>query len=89
MTLQRLILTFKPEEVILHVLYRTQDGPGPNTKTRRKEVAGLARGGLEWALEALEGRVDVIGVSGYDVREDALSVASPPAVTKAKRAKGG
>jgi hypothetical protein len=89
MTLQRLILIFKPEEVILQVLYRTQDGPGPNTKNRRKEVAGLARSGLERALEALEGRVDVIGVSGYDVREDALSVASPPAATKAKRAKGG
>ena len=32
---------------------------------------------LEQALEALEGRVDVVGTSGYSVREDLLSVALP------------
>jgi len=37
MTLHRLI-TFKPEETIIHALYRTQDSPGPNPKARR---AGL------------------------------------------------
>ena len=29
---QRLIVTFKPEEIIMSALYRTQDGAGPNTK---------------------------------------------------------
>ena len=36
----------------------------------------LVRTGLEQALEALEaleGRVDVVGTSGYEVREDTLS----------------
>ena len=28
MTLQRLIVTFKPDEIILHALYKTQDGLG-------------------------------------------------------------
>jgi len=35
-SLQRLIVTFKPEEIIVHALYRTQDGPDPNTKARRR-----------------------------------------------------
>ena len=36
MSLQRLIVTFKPEVLIVHALYRTQDDPGPNTKARRR-----------------------------------------------------
>ena len=72
-TLQRLIITFKPEETIMHALYRTQDGPGPNTKARRREVEELTREGLRQALASLEGRVDVIGTSGYEVREDTIS----------------
>ena len=48
MTLQRLILTFKPEEVILHVLYRTQDGPGPNTpKPAARRLQGSP--GVAWS----------------------------------------
>jgi len=35
-SLQRLIFTFKPEVLIVHALYRTQDGPDPNTKARRR-----------------------------------------------------
>jgi hypothetical protein len=87
--LQRLVVEYRGEELVVRCLYRSKDGPNPGTKARRREVQGLARSGLQGALEALEGRVDVIGVSGYDVREDALSVASPPAVTKAKLAKEG
>jgi len=68
-----LILTFKPEGVEIRTLYRTQDGSGPNTKARQREVTELARSGLTQALEALEGRVDVIGTSGYEVREDTIS----------------
>src|SRR5215217_6061674 len=68
--LQRLIITFKPEETIMHALYRTEDGPGPNTKARHREVANLAREGLRQALASLEGRVDLVGTSGYQVRED-------------------
>ena len=52
MTLQRLI-TFKPKEIILHALYRTQDGTNPGTKARCKEVKELTRSGLTQALEAL------------------------------------
>jgi hypothetical protein len=31
--LQRLIITFKPEELVVHALYRTQDGPGPSVES--------------------------------------------------------
>jgi hypothetical protein len=68
--LQRLIITFKPEETIMHALYRTQDGPSPNTKGRRREITDLTREGLRQALASLEGRVDLVGTSGYEVRED-------------------
>ncbi len=39
MTLQRLVLEFKAEELIVRALYRRslEDGPGPNTKARGKE----------------------------------------------------
>jgi hypothetical protein len=43
MTLQRLIITFKPEELVVHALYRTQYGPRPNTKARTREVRELTR----------------------------------------------
>jgi hypothetical protein len=70
--LQRLIITFKPEELIIHALYRSQDGPNPGTQARGKEVSELTREGLREALRALEGRVDVVGTSGYSVREDIM-----------------
>jgi hypothetical protein len=74
MTLRRLIITFKDEELVMHALYRTQDGPGPNTKARSRAVEGLVREGLRQALASLEGRVDVVGQSGFSTREDALSL---------------
>jgi hypothetical protein len=72
MTLQRLVITFTREGVEIRSLYRTNQGPNPGTKARAKEVAELARSGLTQALEALDGRVDVTGASGFETREDAL-----------------
>jgi hypothetical protein len=54
MTLQRLVIDLRAEEMILRVLYRCKDGPGPNTKARRREATELARAGLTQALAALE-----------------------------------
>ena len=73
MTLQRLVLTFTREGVEIRTLYRSKDGPNPGTKARCREVTELTRASLTEALEALEGRVDVIGTSGYEVREDTIS----------------
>jgi hypothetical protein len=53
-------------------LYRSQDGAGPSTKVRTREVTALVRTGLEQALEALEGGVDVVGTSGFTTREDVV-----------------
>jgi hypothetical protein len=55
MTLQRIVLTFKPGELVVHTLYRTQVGPGPNAKARTKEVRELTRTSLEDALVVLKG----------------------------------
>jgi len=79
LTLQRLVIEFKGSELVLRCLYRrsVEDAPGPSTKRREREVAELTREGLSTALEALEGRVDVVGTSGYSVREDLLSLALP------------
>ncbi|MDP9479404.1 MAG: hypothetical protein M3R38_27655 [Actinomycetota bacterium] len=76
MILERLVLTFKPEGLEARVLYRSEakDGPGPGTKARAREVRELTRTGLKRALEALEGRVDVVGTSGFETREDTISV---------------
>jgi hypothetical protein len=76
MSLQRLVLTFKPEGVEIRALYRTQDGPAPDTKARRREVSELARTGLTQALEALEERVDLVGTSGYEAREDTMMMSA-------------
>ncbi len=83
MTLQRLVLTFKPDGLEARVLYRSKSGPNPGTKARRREVAQLARTGLREALEALEGDVEDLGTSGYEVREDILGLpAASPATAK-------
>jgi hypothetical protein len=68
--LQRLVLDFRNDEVVVRCLYRTEGGTGPNTKGRRREVTEITREGLSAALEALEGRVDVVGTSGFTTRED-------------------
>ena len=70
--LKRLVLDYRAGELVIRVLYRSQEGPGPGTVRRRREVEDLVRGGLGAALEALEGRVDVVGRSGYTTREDTI-----------------
>jgi hypothetical protein len=79
MTLVRLVLTFKPGGLEVRTLYRSKGGPNPGTKARRREVAQLARTGLQDALEAIEGDVEDLGTSGFEVREDILGLptASP------------
>jgi hypothetical protein len=72
MRLQRLILTFTSDEIVLHALYKTHDGPNPGTSARQREVEKLTQEGLTQALAALEGGVEVVGTSGYDVCEDVL-----------------
>ncbi len=74
MTLQRLALDFRGGEIVVRCLYRRslEDAPGLSTKRREREVAELTREGLREALRALEGRVDVVGTSGYSVREDIM-----------------
>jgi hypothetical protein len=84
--LQRLIITFKPEETIMHALYRTQDGPSPNTKARRRAVTNLAREGLRQALAALEDDAECVGTSGFTTREDVLLATTSP--SEARLAKG-
>ncbi len=75
-TLERLVLTFARDGIQVRVLYRTKAGSNPGAAARRREVTELAREGLTAALEALDGsaRVDVIGTSGFETREDTLSV---------------
>lgn len=75
--LQRLVLDYRGAELIVRALYRTQDGPGPNTKARQREVEQLVRIGLRQALVSMEGDAELVGTSGFTTREDLLSVALP------------
>lgn len=74
--LQRLVLTFKPDDVEVRVLYRTTSGAGPSTKARAREVTALVRTGLEQVLAALEGPVESIGTSGFTQREDVIGLST-------------
>lgn len=78
--LQRLILTFKPGELVMHVLYggADPDGPRPNTKTRGREALDLTRAGLTEALKILEREdgIECVGTSGFTRKED-IFVALP------------
>jgi hypothetical protein len=89
MTLQRLVLDYRSGELVLRVLYRRQDGPNPGTKARTREVTELARSGLRDALEALDGRVDTVGVSGFTQREDVLLATSSSGEARQVKAKSG
>jgi hypothetical protein len=81
-TLQRLVLTFTREGVEIRTLYRTESGAGPNTKARRREVEDLAGEGLRQALVSLEGRVDIVGTSGFTQRQDVLLATASPDTDK-------
>jgi hypothetical protein len=71
--LSRLIVDYRSGELVVRCLYRTQDGPGPSTKARTREVTGLVRSGLEQALEAhVAGDVADLGTSGFTTREDTI-----------------
>jgi hypothetical protein len=85
--LQRLVLDFRTDELAIRVLYRSSlDAPNPGTVRRRRQVEDLTREGLRQALASLEGRVDVVGTSGFTQREDViLAAASPDAQTPMKR----
>ncbi len=82
MQLQRLVLDFRSGELVIRCLYRSQDGPGPNTKARCREVSDLVRAGLQDALEALKGDVTMAGTSGFTTREDVLLATSSPDTAK-------
>ena len=82
--LQRLVLDYrgKAGEVVVRCLYRSQDGAGPSTKARAREVTELARAGLRDVLEALEGGTECVGTSGFTTREDVLLVTASPDTDK-------
>jgi hypothetical protein len=86
--LQRLVITFTREGLEIRTLYRrqNQDGPGPNSKARRREVEELSREGLRQALASLEGGAECIGTSGFTKREDVLSLPRPDEPSEARRA---
>jgi hypothetical protein len=86
MTLERLVLDYRGGELVVRVLYRSEDGPNPGTKARTRGVAELARTGLRDALEALEGNAECVGTSGFTTREDILSLPRPDEPTAARRA---
>jgi hypothetical protein len=80
--LQRLVIEFKAEELVLRALYKTDDAAklGQKTKARTREVTELARSGLRDALEALEDGAECVGTSGFLTRQDIL-VALPSSAT--------
>jgi hypothetical protein len=74
------VIEMKPNEagLVIRVLYRgpTLEQANPGTKARQREAVELVREGLHRALSSLERRVDVIGTSGFEVREDTISASS-------------
>jgi len=73
--LERLTLTFEPDGVTVRTVYRRGADPNPGTVARRREVAELARDGLERALAALDADdVEDLGISGFEMREDVLGL---------------
>jgi hypothetical protein len=83
--IQRIVITFNREGIEIRTLYRTrnQDGPGPNSKARRREVEELSREGLRQALASFEGGAECIGTSGFTTREDTFSLPLPDELREA------
>ena len=88
MSLQRLVLDFRTGELVVRCLYCSKEDSNPGTKTRRREVTELPREGLRRALASLESEADaeLVGCSGFTMREDVLLLAASPET--AKRVKG-
>jgi hypothetical protein len=86
MTLQRLVLDFRSDELVVRCLYRSKGDSTPGTKGRRREVEKLTREGLNAALEALDTVVECVGTSGFTTREDVLLATTSP--SEAKLVKG-
>jgi hypothetical protein len=75
MTLQRIVIDLRKEEMILRVLYRSNGDTNPGTGARAREVSNLVREGLQDALRSLrDGDVEMCGTSGFTTREDILSL---------------
>jgi hypothetical protein len=76
-SLKHLVLEFGRDEIQLRALYHSEakDSLGLWTKARKREVKKLSVEGPTATPQAFDGsaRVDVIGTSGYDVREDTIS----------------
>ena len=87
MALQRLVVEIKSGELVLRVLYRSKGESNPGTKARTREVTDLARSGLRDALEALEGRAECVGTSGFTTREDVLLATTSPAALHRQQGK--
>jgi hypothetical protein len=51
--LRRLVIEYRPEELVIRALYRSSlDAPNPGTVRRRRQVEDLVREGLRRALAA-------------------------------------
>jgi hypothetical protein len=75
MGLQRLVIEYRGEELVLRALYRSSlDGPNPGTGRRRRQVEDLVREGFRQALVSLGGDAALVGCSGFTQREDVLLV---------------
>ena len=75
MRLQRLVLDFRGDELVVRALYRSSlAAPNPSTVRRRRLVEDLVREGLRQALASLEADAALVGCSGFAQREDVLLV---------------
>ena len=84
--LHRIVVDYARDGIRLRALYRRDSeasdrvaSPGPGTKARRREVAALARAGLEEVLAALleSGEAPTsVGEAGFETREDVLFLPS-------------
>jgi hypothetical protein len=83
--LQRLVLDFRGDELVVRCLYRSKDSLNPVTKRRRRQVEDLVREGLRQALASLEGGAECVGTSGFTTREDILSLPRPDELSEARR----
>ena len=71
MDLRCLIVAIEPDGLEMRVLSDRRDGPNRETLSCQREVRTLARRGLQRTLEVVaDGDVEMIGSSGFTMRED-------------------